>query len=117
MKAVLSENLNSVVFGLMNVDESNASADEAIEGYSIDPWGQFQAAADSLRGYAIVRVTHPYFQLLTTDIECAVMLRFIWLLLRTYAIVLSFVRRNYRWFTWSPMKAMASSSTVERFLK
>ena len=48
---MLSENLNSVVFGLMNIDDTAGSADEAIEGYSIDPWGQFQAAADSLRGY------------------------------------------------------------------
>lgn len=50
MKAVLSENLNTVVFGLINIDEASAAADEALEGYSIDPWGQFQAAADSLRG-------------------------------------------------------------------
>lgn len=47
MKAAIGNNLNTIVFGMMNTAEQ----EEAEEGYSIDPWGQFQAAADSLRGY------------------------------------------------------------------
>lgn len=27
--------------------------DDGADAYSIDPWGQFQAAADSLRGYIL----------------------------------------------------------------
>jgi len=54
MKKVLSENSNTVVFALMNPEDASAASDETIEGYSIDPWGQFQAAADSLRGLLLL---------------------------------------------------------------
>jgi hypothetical protein len=48
MKHALETNVNTVVFGLFN---TNDIVDDSFEGYSIDSWGQFQAAADSLRGY------------------------------------------------------------------
>jgi len=43
----------AVVLGFFNISEDQAYGfDETatIEGYSIDPWGQFQASADFLRG-------------------------------------------------------------------
>lgn len=48
MKNVLEKSSSAIVFGLFDVDDIQES--DAVEGYSIDPWGQFQAAADSLRG-------------------------------------------------------------------
>lgn len=46
----------TVVLGFFNMTEDEALGKDdsvAAEGYSIDPWGQFQASADALRGHAI----------------------------------------------------------------
>jgi hypothetical protein len=48
MKALLTDNQNTILFGLFNEEE--VQYDETFEGYSIDAWGQYQAAGDSLRG-------------------------------------------------------------------
>ncbi len=50
MKALLENNQNTILFGLFNEEDV---VDESFEGYSIDAWGQYQAAADSLRGYTL----------------------------------------------------------------
>ena len=54
MKATLESSLNTMVFGFFAeediADESDESGGGMVEGYSIDDWGQFEAAADSLRG-------------------------------------------------------------------
>lgn len=47
MKALLDRNQQTVLFGLFNEEDVQ---DETFEGYSIDAWGQYQAAGDSLRG-------------------------------------------------------------------
>lgn len=45
---VMKNNLHTIIFSLFN--EEDLVEDESTEGYSIDAWGQYQAAADSLRG-------------------------------------------------------------------
>lgn len=45
---IMQNNLNTIIFSLFN--EEDLVDDESTEGYSIDAWGQYQAAADSLRG-------------------------------------------------------------------
>lgn len=51
LKLKSQSRLKTVVIGIFDADDV-AVEDEAapVEGYSIDAWGQFQAAADSLRG-------------------------------------------------------------------
>ena len=46
MKSAISSAPNTIIFGLMDITQH----EEVEEGYSIDAWGQFQAAADGLRG-------------------------------------------------------------------
>lgn len=48
IREIVLNNLNTIVFSLFN--EEDLVEDESTEGYSIDAWGQYQAAADSLRG-------------------------------------------------------------------
>jgi hypothetical protein len=48
MQRVVEGNLNTVIFSVFN--EADMVEDTSAEGYSIDAWGQYQAAADSLRG-------------------------------------------------------------------
>ncbi|KAJ1430041.1 hypothetical protein B484DRAFT_449113 [Ochromonadaceae sp. CCMP2298] len=50
MQRVVEGNLNTVIFSVFN--EADMVEDTSAEGYSIDAWGQYQAAADSLRGHA-----------------------------------------------------------------
>ena len=45
---IVSNNQNTVIFSLFN--EEDIVDDDNMDGYSIDAWGQYQAAADSLRG-------------------------------------------------------------------
>jgi hypothetical protein len=43
----------TVVLGFFDITEDQAHGQDdntAAEGYPMDPWGQFQASADSLRG-------------------------------------------------------------------
>ncbi len=47
MKTLLENNMGTVLFGLFNSEDVS---EESFEGYTIDAWGQYQAAADSLRG-------------------------------------------------------------------
>lgn len=49
MQRILGSGLDTVVLGLFS-EEDIVSEDATFEGYSFDAWGQFQAAADSLRG-------------------------------------------------------------------
>jgi len=48
MHEIVAHNQNTVIFSLFN--EEDLFDDNSTEGYSIDAWGQYQAAADSLRG-------------------------------------------------------------------
>lgn len=48
MRRTLSSNLNTVIFSLFN--DADLEEEDSTEGYSISAWGQYQAAADSLRG-------------------------------------------------------------------
>jgi hypothetical protein len=48
MRQALSGSPHTVVFSLFN--EEDLREEESAEGYSISAWGQYQAAADSLRG-------------------------------------------------------------------
>jgi hypothetical protein len=48
MRQALSGSLRTVVFSLFN--EEDLREEDSAEGYSISAWGQYQAAADSLRG-------------------------------------------------------------------
>mmetsp|Transcript_27075 Transcript_27075/g.45348 ORF Transcript_27075/g.45348 Transcript_27075/m.45348 type:complete len:673 (+) Transcript_27075:61-2079(+) len=68
MQELVEGNMNTIVFSLFSAEDidgddeeedasvsSSSGADSssgAMEGYSIDAWGQYQAAADSLRGHA-----------------------------------------------------------------
>jgi hypothetical protein len=47
MKSILDNVSRTAVFGFFKEEDI---IDEIDEGYAIDPWGQFMAAADSLRG-------------------------------------------------------------------
>ena len=47
LKAALEDTAHSTVFGLFRNEDI---VEEDGEGYSIDSWGQFSAAADALRG-------------------------------------------------------------------
>jgi hypothetical protein len=47
--ATLKRSSKTVVLGFFSAEEM--VEDDSAEGYSINAWGQFQAAADSLRGY------------------------------------------------------------------
>ena len=49
MRQILSENTNTVLFGIFNNEELQEQDPE--DGYSISAWGQFQASADALRWY------------------------------------------------------------------
>eukprot|EP01039_Chlorochromonas_danica_P001573 gene1573-1718_t len=49
MKGVLEIVTQTAVFGFFKEEDM---VDESPEGYSIDPWNQFMAAADALRGHA-----------------------------------------------------------------
>lgn len=49
MKSLLEKSDDTILFGLFNEDEV-VDEGAAFEGYGIDAWGQYQAAADSLRG-------------------------------------------------------------------
>lgn len=48
---MLESTSQAVLFGLFSAQDVLDEGGEAFEGYSIDAWGQYQAAADSLRGY------------------------------------------------------------------
>jgi len=51
LKLKSQSRLKTIVIGIFDADDVAVEEDTApIEGYSIDAWGQFQAAADSLRG-------------------------------------------------------------------
>lgn len=45
-----------MIFGI--IDEPETMDDHPMDGYSIDAWGQFHAAADSLRGHAVFFIIH-----------------------------------------------------------
>lgn len=47
MKGVLEIVTQTAVFGFFKEEDM---LEESPEGYSIDPWNQFMAAADALRG-------------------------------------------------------------------
>lgn len=49
LREIFSHVTGSAVIGYF--DSSDIVEDLSLEGYSIDAWGQFQASADSLRGY------------------------------------------------------------------
>jgi hypothetical protein len=51
LKAVVEAYPTPILFGLIEEPETLDGYD-SIEGYGIDAWGQFHAAADSLRGHA-----------------------------------------------------------------
>lgn len=44
-----------MIFGIIDEPET---MDDPMDGYSIDAWGQFHAAADSLRGHAVFFIIH-----------------------------------------------------------
>lgn len=48
IRHIFDKNTDTFVFGLFRGHDLIES--EGMEGYSIDPWGQFQAVADALRG-------------------------------------------------------------------
>lgn len=48
MAETFQSDKNTIIFGFF--PEEDLLEDGTMEGYSIDAWGQFQAAADSLRG-------------------------------------------------------------------
>ena len=48
VKLALKNRVHAVVLGFFPTAEVS---DEGSDGYSMDAWGQYQAAADSLRGY------------------------------------------------------------------
>ena len=53
MQRTLEYNLNTVIFSFFSEEdmtEEEEGGGGTFEGYSIDAWGQYQAAADSLRG-------------------------------------------------------------------
>lgn len=52
MKRSLKTQQKTIVLGFFGKD-SMTDEDIVAEGYSVEPWGQFQAAADSLRGHAV----------------------------------------------------------------
>ena len=54
MKKTLQGQVSTAVIGFFSAEDL---VDEEVgESYSVKPWGQFQAAADSMRGYVEIAV-------------------------------------------------------------
>lgn len=52
MKKSLQNQISTAVIGFFSENEDMMIEEENAESYSVRPWGQFQAAADSMRGHA-----------------------------------------------------------------